>query len=75
MRSYTLKTYSRVICDIYMAMTKKILLSGMQWVVFWEICLHVFLPEHGSSMSLLSIHKFLQVTQCNLAEDGDLKNI
>jgi len=38
MRSCTLKTYSRVKCDIYMAVTKKILLSGMRWVVFWEIC-------------------------------------
>ena len=75
MRSYKMKTYSCVKCDIYMAVTNKILLSGMRWVVFWKICWHVFLPERGSSMSLPSIQKFLQVTQCNLAEDGDLKNI
>jgi len=34
MRSYTMKTCSHVKCDIYMAMLKKILLSGMRWVVF-----------------------------------------
>ena len=38
MRSCTMKTYSRVKCDIYMEMTKKILLPEMRWVVFWEIC-------------------------------------
>jgi len=38
MRSCTMKTCSRVKCDIYMAMTKKIQLSEMRWVVFWEIC-------------------------------------
>lgn len=75
MRSCTLKMYSRVKCKINMTMTKKMLSSGMRFVVFWGICWQVFLPEHGSSMSLLSIHKFLQVTQCNLAEDGDRKNI